>query len=57
MITMLDFPVLIRTQPGVHLFTQISTTNITFLQVKGLLRQAADREREQEKEKVNYVVI
>ena len=54
---MLDFPVLIRTQPGVHLFTQISTTNITFLQVKGLLRQAADREREQEKEKVNYVVI
>ena len=52
MITMLDFPVLKRTQPGVQLFTQISTTNITFLQVKGLLRQAADREREQEKEKV-----
>ena len=43
---------MIGTQPGVHLFTQISTTNFTFLQVKGLLRQAADREREQEKEKV-----
>ena len=30
---------------------------IVSLQVKGLLRQAADREREQEKEKVIFIVI